>query len=64
LVRQDQWEPWLQTFFTLALWTSILFLEIASFHALKRIACSRVLWRLFLAVQLRGFPIDLCMAIR
>jgi hypothetical protein len=48
--------------FTLALWTSILFLEIASFHALKQ--CSRVLWRLFLAVQLRGFPIDLCMAIR
>jgi hypothetical protein len=63
VVRQDQWERWLQTFFTMVLWISILFLEVASFYALERIACSRVLLRLLLTVQLRGFPIDLCMAV-
>jgi hypothetical protein len=32
-------------------------------YALERIACSRLLVRLVLAFQLRGFPIDLCMAV-
>jgi hypothetical protein len=32
-------------------------------YALERIACSRVLLRLLLAVQLRDFPIDLCIAV-
>jgi hypothetical protein len=40
------------------------FLEVASFYALERIACSRVLLSLVLAFQLRGFPIDLCIAVR
>jgi hypothetical protein len=30
---------------------------------IERIVCSRVLVRLVLAFQLRGFPIDLCMAV-
>jgi len=63
VVHQHQWERWLQTFFTIVLWISVLFLEVASFYALERIACSRVLARLVLAFQLRGFPIDLCMAV-
>jgi hypothetical protein len=63
VVHQHQWEGWLQTFFTIVLWISVLFLEVASFYALERIACSRVLLHLVLAFQLRGFPIDLCMPV-
>jgi len=35
VLRQDQWERWLQTVFTFVLWTSILFLEVAAFYALE-----------------------------
>jgi hypothetical protein len=63
VLHQHRWERWLQTFFTIVLWISVLFLEVASFYALERMACSRVLLRLLLAFQLRGFPIDLCMEI-
>jgi hypothetical protein len=62
-LHHDQLELWLQSCFTLVLWVSILFLEVASFFALERIACSRMFVHLVLAFHLRGFPIELCIGI-
>jgi hypothetical protein len=62
-LHQHQWERWLQAFFTLVLWISVVFMEVASFYALERIACSRLFVHLVLALQLRGFPLELCIGI-
>ena len=62
-LHQEQLERWLQTCFTIVLWISVIFLEVASFYALERVACSRLFVRFVLAFRLRGFPLDLCLGL-
>jgi hypothetical protein len=67
VLHQHQWERWLQTFFTIVLWISILFLEVAIFYAfsdlgllwasihsfLAQLGCRAVLLTLGAAAQVR-----------